>query len=73
MTSYDNNSEHVKEKDNVDDLGLLSEDSEDDDYYPEDPDSDKDIKEQKDEANITMDFERDNGYESEAGYRSPDE
>ncbi|VAH70592.1 unnamed protein product [Triticum turgidum subsp. durum] len=53
--------EHVKEKDNVDDLGLLSEDSDDDDYYPEDPDSDKDIKEKKDESNFTMDFERDNG------------
>ena len=67
ITSYDNNSEHVKEKDNVDDLGLLSEDSEDDDYYPEDPDSDKDIKDKKDESNFPSDSKRDNGKESEVG------
>ena len=58
ITSSDNNSEHVKEKDNVDDLGLLSEDSDDDDYYPEDPDLDKDIKEKKDESDFTSDTKR---------------
>ena len=34
------NSEHVKEKEKVDDLGLPSEDSEDGDYDPEGSDSD---------------------------------
>ena len=42
----------MKDKDNIDDLGLLSEDSEDDDYYPEDPHLHKDIKEKKDESDF---------------------
>ncbi|VAH70593.1 unnamed protein product [Triticum turgidum subsp. durum] len=37
----------VKEKDNVDDLGLLFEESKDDDYYPEDPDQIKISKRRK--------------------------
>ncbi|XP_073356654.1 homeobox protein HAZ1 isoform X1 [Aegilops tauschii subsp. strangulata] len=54
MTSSDN-SEHVKEKVKVDDLGLPSEDSEDDDYDPAGPDSDKDIEEKQDESDFTSD------------------
>ncbi|VAH09347.1 unnamed protein product [Triticum turgidum subsp. durum] len=54
MTSSDN-SEHVKEKEKVDDLGLPSEDSEDDDYDPAGPDSDKDIEEKQDESDFTSD------------------
>ena len=58
ITYSNNNSEHVKEKDNIDDLALVSEDSEDDDYYPEDPDLDKDIKEKKDESDFTSDTKK---------------
>jgi hypothetical protein len=47
--------EHVKEKEKVDDLGLPSEDSEDDDYVPAGPDSDKDIKEKQGESDFTSD------------------
>ena len=47
ITSSDNNSEHVREKDNDDDLGLLFEDSKDDDYFPEDPDQIKISKRRK--------------------------
>ncbi|KAM0862295.1 hypothetical protein ACQ4PT_045357 [Festuca glaucescens] len=54
ITSSDN-SEHVKEKEKVDDLGLPSEDSEDDDYDPAGPDSDKDIQEKQDESDFTSD------------------
>uniref|UniRef100_A0ACD5T8G4 Uncharacterized protein n=1 Tax=Avena sativa TaxID=4498 RepID=A0ACD5T8G4_AVESA len=54
ITSSDN-SEHVKEKEKVDDLGLPSEDSEDDDYDPAGPDSDKDIEEKQDESDFTSD------------------
>jgi hypothetical protein len=53
-TSSDN-SEHVKEKGKVDDLGLPSEDSEDDDFDPAGPDSDKDIKEKQGESDFTSD------------------
>lgn len=54
VTTSDN-SEHLKEKEKVDDLGLPSEDSEDDDYDPAGPDSDKDIKEKQDESDFTSD------------------
>ncbi|PNT70904.1 hypothetical protein BRADI_2g19610v3 [Brachypodium distachyon] len=54
VTTCDN-SEHLKEKEKVDDLGLPSEDSEDDDYDPAGPDSDKDIKEKQDESDFTSD------------------
>jgi hypothetical protein len=54
ITSSDN-SEHVKEKVKVDDPGLPSEDSEDDDYDPAGPDSDKDIQEKQDESDFTSD------------------
>ena len=49
------NSGHVKEKEKVDDLGLPSEDSEDDDFDPAGPDSDEDIKEKQDESDFTSD------------------
>jgi hypothetical protein len=54
ITSSDN-SEHVKQKVKVDDLGLPSEDSEDYDYDPAGPDSDKDIQKKQDESYFTSD------------------
>ena len=48
----------MKEKDNVYDHGLLYENFEDADYYPEGPDSDKDIKEKKDELDFTSYLKR---------------
>ncbi|XP_044352548.1 homeobox protein HOX1A-like [Triticum aestivum] len=54
ITSSDN-LEHVKDGEKVDDLGLPSDDSEDDDYDPAGPDSDEDIKEKQDESDFTSD------------------
>ncbi|XP_044445024.1 homeobox protein HOX1A-like [Triticum aestivum] len=54
ITSSDN-SEHVKEKEKVDVLELPSDDSEDEDYDPAGPDSDKDIEEKQDESNFISD------------------
>ncbi|KAE8796514.1 hypothetical protein D1007_28502 [Hordeum vulgare] len=52
ITSSDN-LEHVKEKEKFDDLGLPSEDSEDDDYDPAGVDSDEDIEEKQAETDFT--------------------
>jgi hypothetical protein len=57
LTSSDD-SEPLMDKKKVDDLGLPSEDSEDDDYDPAGPDSDKDIQKEKsgsDESDFTSD------------------
>uniref|UniRef100_A0ACD5U0T3 Uncharacterized protein n=1 Tax=Avena sativa TaxID=4498 RepID=A0ACD5U0T3_AVESA len=54
ITSYDN-LEHVKEKEKDDALGLPSEDSEEDDYDPAGPDSDKGINEKQGESDFTSD------------------
>ncbi|CAM0954547.1 unnamed protein product [Alopecurus aequalis] len=56
------NLEHVKEKEKVDDLGLPSEDSEDDDFDPAAPDSDKDIKENQGESDSTSDSDDSDQY-----------
>ncbi|TVU20583.1 hypothetical protein EJB05_36797 [Eragrostis curvula] len=56
LTSSD--SEPLMDKKKADDLGLPSEDSEDDDYDPAGPDSDKDIQKEKsssDESDFTSD------------------
>ncbi|XP_037408775.1 homeobox protein HOX1A-like [Triticum dicoccoides] len=54
ITSSDN-SEHVKEKEKVDVLELPSDDSENEEYDPAGPDSDKDIEEKQDESNFISD------------------
>jgi hypothetical protein len=57
LTSSDD-SEALMDKKKVDDLGLPSEDSEDDDYDPAGPDSDKDIQKERsgsDESDFTSD------------------
>ncbi|KAF8719244.1 hypothetical protein HU200_023939 [Digitaria exilis] len=58
LSSDSDDSEPLADKKKVDDLGLPSEDSEDDDYDPAGPDSDKDIEKKKsssDESDFSSD------------------